>query len=127
VATINPAAQRPPLRIFCIEDNALLVMQLQVLIEGVGHVFAGSAARFDDVKAAFGATEFDLALVDIDLADGRTGGTVAQWLQVRGRPSLFLTGQEQLAADYADAALGTIAKPISRDKLRKALRDLRIR
>ena len=122
----DPRAPGPgprPVRVFCVEDNALLVMHLQAIIEGAGHEFAGFAARFDDVKAAFAETDFDLALVDIDLADGRTGGSVAQWLQARGRSSLFLTGQEQLTRDYADVSLGTIGKPVSEEKLREALRE----
>ena len=114
-------SDRCPLRVFCIEDNALLVMDLQMLIEDAGHVFAGSAARFDDVKAQFDCVPFDVALVDIDLADGRTGGDIAQWLQQRGRPSLFVTGQEQLAERYSGAAVGTIVKPVDEAKLRTAL------
>ncbi len=119
----HEARASAPLRIFCVEDNALLVLHLQAAIEDAGHVFAGSAARFADVRAAFGGTEFDLALVDLDLADGRTGGMVAQWLHDRGRPSLFLTGQDQLAEHYAEASLGTIPKPVSEHALRAALGD----
>lgn len=102
----------------------MIVLHLQTVIDRAGHVFAGSAARFDDMTAAFAAIEFDLALVDIDLADGRTGGMVAEWLLARGRPSLFLTGQEQLAADYAHLSLGTIPKPVSEESLCQALRAL---
>jgi DNA-binding response OmpR family regulator len=112
-----------PLRIFCVEDNPLLVMHLQAVIEDAGHVFAGSAARFDDLMSAFDLTDFDLALVDFDLADGRTGGLVTEWLQARGRPSLFLTGQEQLAGKHAAASLGTIVKPVSEEALRSALEN----
>ena len=116
--------QRRQLRIFCVEDNVLLVMDLQMMIEDAGHIYAGSAARFDEVQAAFAETEFDLALIDIDLADGRTGGAIAEWLKVRGRPSFFLTGQDQLAEEeYAEVSLGTIAKPVAADRLYKQLRD----
>jgi DNA-binding response OmpR family regulator len=119
------SAVQPPLRVFCVEDNPLLVMHLQAVIEDTGHVFAGSAARFDDLSAAFDLTDFDLALVDFDLADGRTGGIIAEWLQARRRPSLFITGQEELAARYETVSLGTIVKPVSEERLRAALRDAR--
>jgi DNA-binding response OmpR family regulator len=118
-----PSARRP-LRIFCVEDNPLLVMQLELVIEEAGHVFAGSAARFQDVRAAFDGTDFDLALVDIDLADGRTGGEIAIWLDERGRPSWFITGQEQLADRYERSSLGTIVKPVSERTLRDALDEI---
>jgi AmiR/NasT family two-component response regulator len=112
------------LRIFCVEDNALLVMDLQTLIEDAGHVFVGSASRFVDLKAKFEKTGFDLALVDIDLADGRTGGDAAEWLHARGRPSIFITGQEQVARDYAHAVIGTIVKPIDETRLRTILESV---
>ena len=106
-----------PLRIFCIEDNALIIMHLEMLIEQAGHVFVGSAARFEDLRRQFDEIDFDLALIDIDLADGRTGGEIARWLHARGLASLFVTGQEQVAADYADFSLGTVAKPVTADEL----------
>ena len=113
-----------PLRVFCVEDNALLVMQLESIIEEGGHRFAGSAARFTDLEAAIGKVDFDVALVDIDLADGRTGGEVAAWLRKRGYPSLFVTGQENVAADYADVSLGIVGKPVEPDRLLRALREV---
>jgi DNA-binding LytR/AlgR family response regulator len=117
-------AARASLRIFCVEDNPLLVMQLELVIEDAGHIYAGSAARFHDVKTAFDRSAFDIALVDIDLADGRTGGEVAAWLSERGRPSLFITGQEQLARTYEKSSLGTIIKPVSEQQLRDMLNSI---
>lgn len=113
-----------PLSILCVEDNPLLVMQLECLIEDAGHLFAGSAASFDEVRALFDSTCFHLALIDIDLADGRTGGEICEWLNRRGRPSLFITGQDQLAPKHAHCSLGAIAKPISEERLRDVLSEL---
>lgn len=115
------------LRIFCIEDNALLVLQLQELIEDAGHTYAGSASRFADVVAQFDQVPFDLALVDIDLADGRTGGEIAEWLNARGRLCAFITGQEQIASAYSHASVGTINKPVSDDRLRTMLSSVAAR
>ena len=124
----DPAGSlQQPLRIFCIEDNPLLVLHLQAVVEDAGHVFAGSAARFDEVKSAFAAIDFDLALIDFDLSDGPTGGAIAEWLFANGRPSLFLTGQDQLAEEYAHVSLGTVSKPVSEDKLRNVLRNVVVR
>jgi DNA-binding LytR/AlgR family response regulator len=96
-------------------------MQLEMVIEETGHVFSGSAARFHDVKTTFGELDFDIALVDIDLADGRSGGEVARWLEDRGKPSLFITGQEQLALAYEHDSLGILIKPVSEATLRATL------
>lgn len=121
MSAASPAPAQP-LRIFCIEDNALIIMHLEMLIEQAGHIFVGSVARFEDLQRRIDELEFDLALVDIDLADGRTGGKIACWLHTRGIPSLFVTGQERVAADYAHVSLGIVAKPVSSEALLSKLR-----
>lgn len=112
-------ARREIKRIFCIEDNALIVMHLEMLIEEAGFVFAGGVASFADLKER--EINFDLALVDIDLADGRTGGEAAAWLHARGLPCIFVTGQDEVAQRYRDVAVGLIAKPIATKAFRQTL------
>jgi DNA-binding response OmpR family regulator len=103
----------PPLRLYCVEDNPLIVFHLEQLIEDAGHLFVGSAESFSQLKADVTITDIDGALVDIDLADGATGPDAAAWLKARGVPSLFVTGQEGIAAHYPDLTRGLIVKPIS--------------
>lgn len=110
-----------PLRIFCVEDNPLIVLHLEMLIADLGHIFAGSAESFASLRSGIENAAFDLALVDIDLADGRTGGEIALWLLARGCPSLFVTGQEQVAETYADISLGVIVKPVTANLLAEKL------
>ncbi len=92
-------------------------MHLEMLITELGYVFAGSSDSFSDLQCRIHDLDFDVALVDIDLADGRTGGEVAEWLVSRHCPSIFVTGQEQLAADYADVSAGFIVKPVTAEIL----------
>jgi DNA-binding LytR/AlgR family response regulator len=119
------SSQLPPLRIFYLEDNPLIVFHIEAMIEDLGHVFAGSASSFTELRAEFDTLEIDGALVDIDLADGRTGPDAAAWLQERGIASIFVTGQIELAADHAGAALDTILKPVSVGALAEKLELLR--
>ena len=73
-------------------------------------------------KAALCKNEVvDLALVDIDLADGPTGPQAAAWLRERGIPSIFVTGQTQIAVQYTDVCRGIITKPVSSDDLAEKL------
>ena len=111
----------PPLRILYVEDNPLIVFHVEAMIEDLGYVFAGSIGSFAELVAGFDALEVDAALVDIDLADGRTGPAAAAWLQERGIPSIFVTGQVGVAAEYPLLSLGTIAKPISAQELAEKL------
>jgi DNA-binding NarL/FixJ family response regulator len=111
--TLPKSSLAPPLRLYCIEDNALIVFHLEQLIEDTGHLFVGSADSFVQLKADLEVDDIDGALVDIDLADGATGPEIVAWLKERGVPSLFVTGQEAIAANYPELARGVIVKPIS--------------
>ena len=101
------------MRILCLEDNPLLAFHVEQMIEDAGHTSAGSLASFSELQDTYSALQFDAALVDIDLADGPTGPDAAAWLHRRGIPTLFVTGQSQVAARHADVSLGCIEKPIA--------------
>jgi len=111
----------PPLRILYLEDNPLIVFHVEAMLEDLGHVFAGAVSSFSELLEGAGDLEIDGALVDIDLADGRTGPAAAAWLRDRGIPTLFVTGQELIAAEYPATAVGLIKKPISTSDLAEKL------
>ncbi|MDP3256373.1 response regulator [Bosea sp. (in: a-proteobacteria)] len=102
-----------PLRVFYLEDNPLIVFHIEAMIEDLGHVFSGSLSSFAELKVSFGQFVMDCALVDIDLADGPTGPEAAEWLLNKGIPSIFVTGQAEIAAKHAHISLGTIVKPVA--------------
>ncbi|MAU95491.1 response regulator [Jiella pacifica] len=115
------SASSGPLHILYIEDNPLIVFHVEQMIEDLGHVFVGSLASFEALKAEYDGMTFDGALIDIDLTDGRTGPLAAEWLHHRGIPSMFLTGQADVASGYGHVSLGTLSKPVDMDKLAEAL------
>ncbi|MGK6356620.1 response regulator [Sphingomonas sp. DT-207] len=105
---LNPA----PLRVFYLEDNPLIVFHVETMIADLGHIFVGSASSFSELVETIGALQVDGVLVDIDLADGRTGPAAAAWLRDQGIPTLFVTGQELIAADFPSTALALVKKPV---------------
>lgn len=111
--TLSSDPLASPLRIYCVEYNPLIVFHLEQLIEDAGHIFVGSAESFSQLKIDVEIAAIDGALVDIDLADGATGPDVAGWLKALGIPSLFVTGQDDVAARYSDMVRGVIVKPIA--------------
>lgn len=115
-----------PLRVFYLEDNPLIVFHVEAMIEDLGHIFAGSLASFSDLKASIDGIEMDAALIDIDLADGATGPAAAAWLHERGIVSLFVTGQEHIAAEHTAVSQGTISKPIELHEFASKLELLEI-
>lgn len=122
---MTPPADPPPLRVFCLEDNPLIVFHLEQIIEDLGHVFAGARASFADLKAGWPILRMDCALVDIDLADGRTGPEAAAWLSIRNVPIVFVTAQDRVAAQYAGIAAGVVSKPVTPTSIASALDAVR--
>lgn len=115
------------MRILCIEDNPLLAFHVEQMIEDAGHTSAGSLASFSELQDSYEALQFDAALVDIDLADGPTGPDAASWLHQRGIPTMFVTGQTQVAAQHADISLGCIEKPIATADFNRKIQTLHAR
>jgi AmiR/NasT family two-component response regulator len=110
-----------PLRILCLEDNPLIVFHLEHMIEDLGHVFCGAMESFAQLRNAPAPLKIDVALVDIDLADGGTGPDAARWLQDQGVPAVFITGQKDVAARHADVVAATLIKPIAVGDLQRSL------
>ncbi|MER2266708.1 response regulator [Methylobacterium oxalidis] len=129
-----------PLRIFVVEDEALLLMHLEALIEAAGHGVAGTAMSGGEALRLVPTLEADLALVDLRLCDGETGLSVCRSLtRTRRIPVIFVTANERRVPlgdeaerppctvgdndpgdDYA-GALGVIAKPYTLHGLQTAL------
>lgn len=106
------------MRVFCLEDNALVVMHLESIIEDCGEEMVGSAASFDDAKSQWETCDFDLALIDIDLKDGVTGIDAARYVRKLGRLGCFVTGQEALAQANSELVIAVLPKPLEQDSLR---------
>lgn len=119
-----PPDEHRPLRIFCLEDNPLIVFHLEQIIEDLGHVFAGARESFADLKAGWTTLRMDCALVDIDLADGRTGPEAAAWLTTRHVPIVFVTAQDGIAAKHAGIAAGVVSKPVTPTSIALALHGM---
>lgn len=114
-------SDRRPLRIFYLEDNPLIIFHIGQLIEDLGHVFAGSADSFVSLKTQFVDFQMDVALVDIDLADGMTGPSAAAWLSQHGIPTIFVTGQGDVAAQHWEVSVAVLSKPVTISELAEKL------
>jgi CheY-like chemotaxis protein len=119
--SVEPRTPAARLRVFCLEDNPLIAFHLEQMIEDLGHVFAGSLDSFVDLQSESPVDDMDCALVDIDLADGPSGPSAVEWLTAKGVPCAFVTGQEAMAARFADSAVAVVAKPITEAALAAAL------
>lgn len=110
------------LSILIVEDEPLFAQTLQYLVE-LNPLYSVTAIADDRISALAAVAERrpDLALVDLQLAHGSTGFSVAVKLQELGVPCLFTTGKPP---DFPlpDLALGCLVKPFSEDDLVRALK-----
>jgi CheY-like chemotaxis protein len=110
------------LSILIVEDEPLFAQTLKHLVElnplySVTDVAEDSAGAF----AAIAERRPDLALVDLQLAHGSTGFSVAVKLHEMGIPCLFTTGKAP-SFPMPDLAMGCLVKPFSEDDLVRALK-----
>lgn len=108
------------LRILVIEDEMLVAMNIEDMLLALGHEVAGIAGRLAPALALAREGDFDLAMLDVNLA-GEATFPVADVLRDRGIPFLFATGYgvEGLRQDYRGATV--LQKPFRSRDLAAAL------
>lgn len=99
------------MRILIVEDESLIAWDLEQIVRDLGHDPLGPVSTAERAKA-IGATA-DLALVDVNLADGRTGPWVAEHLNATyGIPVVFVTGNPEHVKNNFNA-IGILNKPFA--------------
>lgn len=118
--------QTEPLKIIIVEDEALLALELEGLIEDSGNSVVGWATDFAEAKALVDANEADIAFVDLNLADGPTGVSIAEYIRDSGRSlAVFMTANPRSLPENFAGAVGVIAKPYTMSGLTAALTYLK--
>ncbi len=109
------------LRILIVEDEPLFAQTLRHLVElNPLHEVIAVAEDSTAALAAVAERTPDLALIDLQLANGTTGFPVAVKLHELGVLCLFTTGKAP-SFPMPDLALGCLMKPFSHDDLVRAL------
>ena len=113
----------PGCSIVLVEDEAIIRMMVAEMVTNLGHRVCGEAGDVKQALQLIRATEFDLALLDINL-NGSNVSPVADLLESMGKPFVFLTGyglaalpehhreRPVLQKPFAQAALGTLISAV---------------
>jgi CheY-like chemotaxis protein len=110
------------LRILLVEDEALLLMQLELFLEDEGHVVVGTAVSSAEAMELASRDEADIALVDIHLADGPLGCEVGRFITQNTRTAVvFMTANPKRIPDDFSGAVGVIGKPYTHTGMKAAL------
>jgi ActR/RegA family two-component response regulator len=95
------------------EDDAFLAADLSMSVEGAGHAVQGVYANARDALKAAGEETPDIAIIDLELADGHTGSGIAQTLQAMGVKVIVLSGHPNVGAGLGTVPHTYAAKPVS--------------
>jgi CheY-like chemotaxis protein len=108
------------LRILIVEDEMLVAMNIEDMLLDLGHEVAGLASRLEPALSLAGEAQFDLAMLDVNLA-GENSFPVAEILARRGIPFLFATGYgiKGIAEEYRSYPV--LQKPFRARDLEQAL------
>jgi DNA-binding response OmpR family regulator len=110
-----------PARILIVEDEMLVAMDLECVLEELGHEPVGIVPDLQSAEEFFEAP-LDLALVDLNLRDGCTGPEIGARLGANGVTVVFVTANPGMLGGNVVGAIGVITKPTD-EKIVKATVD----
>ncbi len=109
------------LRILIVEDDSQLAATLKYLVEdNPRYRVIGTAEDADGAIAAAEEHDPDLVLLDLHLAHGTTGFSVAARLTDQDIPCLFVSGKAP-RFPMPDLALGCLMKPFTAEDVHRSL------
>ncbi|PZQ47303.1 MAG: signal transduction histidine kinase [Rhodovulum sulfidophilum] len=112
------------LRVLVVEDQLLIAMELEQILEDLGHEVLATATSPSEALAVLAGARPDVAILDVNLGDA-TSEPIAEALAGRGVPFLFATG-------YADGgaiperfrSVPAVRKPYGPEDVDRGLRRL---
>lgn len=108
-------------KVLICEDEPVLAADLAAIVEEAGHTVCGVFHNAREVLSSAGKLDPDLAIIDLSLADGDTGGAVAQTLQSLGIRVIILSGHSNVGAGLGCVPHTFAAKPVSREVVMQLL------
>ncbi len=109
-----------PARILIVEDEILIAIELENILEDLGHEPAGIVPDLQAAELYFDEA-LDLALVDLNLRDGLTGPQIGARLGEKGVTVVFITANPALLGSGVAGAIGVITKPTDEDTVKGAI------
>ncbi len=110
-----------PNTILIVEDEFLIAVEMEEVVRDLGHHSAGIA---DDMDSAMekASEQIDVALVDINLADGATGPLIGERLAADfGIEVIFVTANPGQLGQGVSGTVGALEKPVDLTILKQVL------
>src|SRR5574339_226034 len=117
---LNNHSNAMPARILIVEDEMLVALELECILDDLGHECVGIVPDLATAHSFFDAP-IDLALVDLNLRDGLTGPEIGRTLGANGVTVVFITANPRLWGDGIAGAIGVITKPTDEPTVKAAV------
>jgi DNA-directed RNA polymerase specialized sigma24 family protein len=106
--------------ILIIEDEPLIAMDIEEMVESLGHRVVGTARTHAEATALFNKTQPRMVLADIQLADGSSGiDAVNEILTISSVPVIFITAfPERLLTGERPEPAFLVTKPFNPDMVK---------
>jgi len=112
-------------RIYIVEDEAIIALEIKRSIIKLGYIFAGQASNYDDALQGIQRTKPDLILIDIMLRGSKSGIEIAKALtDHQSTPIIFLTSvtdEQTMQEAILTAPASYLLKPFRREELHSAI------
>jgi DNA-binding response OmpR family regulator len=107
-------------RVLIVEDEFLIALDVAETVESMGLKVAGFASAR---KHALSLGAFaDIALIDVNLSDGRTGPEIGRELAEQyGITVIFMTANPEDVEDGVEGSLGVLTKPVMPEVVEKTI------
>lgn len=110
-------------RVLVVEDESLVAMMVEDCLIELGYEVAAVAATVDAALAALQGGGIDCAMLDVNLG-GTPSFPIAEALEARGIPYMFVTGYDGTAIPPNFRARHGLQKPFRMRELQQAMAGL---
>jgi CheY-like chemotaxis protein len=107
--------------ILIVEDEPLIAMMLEDFLETLGHDVVGTCESVEEAMDRVMAGGFDVAIIDVQLKDGKQVWPVADRLAREGTPFILATGGHVDPPPKQHAAAPILSKPYTIEAIAPAI------
>ncbi len=107
--------------ILIVEDEPLIAMMLEDFLETLGHDVVATCESVEEAMDRVMAGGFDVAIIDVQLKDGKQVWPVADRLAREGTPFILATGGHVDPPPEQHAAAPILSKPYTIEAIAPAI------
>jgi DNA-binding response OmpR family regulator len=107
------------MRILVVEDELMIAMNLESILEDLGHEVLGPARDKKDALRSVDSAK--VALVDVRLADGVTGPEIAEILRAQHGVTVVFTTANPEVVLTSKAGVAVLTKPYDNETIAEAV------